>query len=564
MHRLQHCSPALKALLFSLIPLSYYLFDKLNYSQAGKAGILGFLTLGTLLYWREARRSQHQLFTHLLTLSLFVIILYMGFQATLREVFGVQQEDTVVVQAILDTTPQESSEFFIQYAHLIWPHALFAFFCFVGYWLLFIRQHESANHTKAALKRQRWLATLFTVLLIVIHFNPTARKYNPLYYFPYNYIKWQGEVAEAAQLQEQFTQNQLDPRLNSMHVREGLEKKTVVFVLGESDTRNNWSLYGYARNTNPELGKLRDQLQVFQDVISGDMGTISSITKMLTPATHEQPGLWKNKPSIITIAKRLGYKIIWITNQGIQGHGIVSLMAEQSSTTVFTNKGGSRGEGSTDEAVLEPYEVALNDPAEKKLILVHILGAHPAYNFRYPEHYALFEDMYNDTIAQTLQAQGRAPWAVAFRNMYDSAILYQDYVLSQLLSRLIQRNDPDSAWLYIPDHGEDVAHNSNFTGHNGRVKEMWEVPMLFWGGDNFDYQGVSSDVLIRRPYQADVIDHTLLGLLEISGEYYNPDLDIFSRDYDASKILPRHLGTVTYKDHKLAEKVIFRQGSEPD
>lgn len=556
-HRFGFIFPALKALLFSLIPLAYYLCDKLNYSLAGKAGVLGFLTLGALFYWREARPARRRLFTRLLTLGLFIITLNMAFQATLRDVFGVQQEDTVVIQAIFSTDADESREFFIQYANLILPHAALFLLAFGGYWFLFIRDRLRAAAPAAPAKRHVWLATAFTVLLVAIHLNPTARKYNPLFYFPYNYFKWQGEVAEAAELQEGFAQNLLDPQLGSMRLRDGLGRNTVVFVLGESDTRNNWSLYGYARDTNPELARLRQQLVVFEDVVSADEGTIVSITKLLTPATLKQPELWKSKPSVMTIAKRLGYKVIWVTNQGTKGSGIVSLMADQSTETVFTNQGRSRGEGSLDEVVFKPYEAALDDPAEKKLIVVHILGAHPAYNYRYPEGYGRFENVFDDATAQALSAQGRAAWAIAFRNMYDSAMLYEDYVLSQLLRRLMQRNDPDAAWLYIPDHGEDVAHNSDFTGHNGRVKEMWEVPMLFWGGANYDYQGVAPQTLAARPYQADVLDHTLLGLLGISGDYYDPRLDILSSGYDARQVLPRNLKTVKYKDlqeDKLARK----------
>lgn len=541
-------SPALKALFFTLIPLAYYLLEKLNYSQAGKAAVLGFLTFGALFYWREIAVKRRGLLTFLLTLSLFILTLYMGFQATLRDVFGMQQEDTVVIQSIFSTDAEETREFFIQYYNFILVHVLLFALSFSGYWLLFIRQGQFKVYAPGSLKRHIVLASLFTFLLVAIHLNPTARRYNPLVYFPYNYLKWQSEVAMAGELHEKFAQLKTDPQLNSMHLREGLGKKTVVFVIGESDTRSDWSLYGYARNTNPELGKHKPELLVFDDVLAGDDGTIKSITKMLTPATQEEPDLWQSKPSIISIAERLGYKVIWVTNQGKERQGIISLLAAQSAQTVFTNMGRSRGEGSLDEVVLTPYEEALNDPAEKKLIVVHILGGHPAYNFRYPKSFNQFEDVYDDATAQQLSQQGRAPWAIAFRNMYDSAMLYQDHVLSQLLTRLKQRNDPDTAWLYIPDHGQDVAHNTNFSGHNGSVKEMWEVPMLFWAGANFNYRGIDPATLTRRPYQADVIDHTMLGLMEIAGDYYDPALDIFSDRYDAQKIVPRHLRGLKYKD----------------
>ncbi|WP_336145581.1 sulfatase-like hydrolase/transferase, partial [Klebsiella pneumoniae] len=43
---------------------------------------------------------------------------------------------------------------------------------------------------------------------------------------------------------------------------------TLVLVIGESTNRQRMSLYGYPRNTTPELDKLRDQLAVFNNVIT--------------------------------------------------------------------------------------------------------------------------------------------------------------------------------------------------------------------------------------------------------------------------------------------------------
>ena len=115
--------------------------------------------------------------------------------------------------------------------------------------------------------------------------------------------------------------------------------------------------------------------------------------------------------------------------------------------------------------------------------------------------------------------------------MYDSAILYEDYVLSQLLERLQKRNIPESAWMYISDHGQDVAHHSNFSGHNPRVEEMWEVPLLLWTSSGFNVSPVPRVDLEKRTYKADVIDHTILGLLGARGSLYDPQLDLNSVYY---------------------------------
>jgi len=536
--KINKLEPSLKALIFSLYPLVYYLFDILNYSQAGKAAVLGFFTLATLYYWREILPKRSYL-TVLLSLALLLLSMNIAFQATVRDIFGIQQDDTVVIQSIFNTNNNEASEFFIQYARQILVHVVIvAAFC-VLYWVLFIKDHITAGTGNRARKTLRGLivTVMVTFLLVAIHFNPALRRANPLYYFPHFYLVWQKDLQDARQIQESLASTAGDESLASMHLTAAADGKTVVFVIGESDTRKDWSLYGYPRKTNPELEKHKDDLVVFRDVISADGSTIGSITKMLSPATMDKPRLWISKPNIVTIARHLGYKVFWITNQGTVNRGIVSVMASQADEVIFTNSGGSRGESSLDEVVLDPYEKALDDPAGKKLIVVHILGAHPSYNFRYPERYARFEDVYDDEVAVDLKNKHRAPWAISFRNMYDSAILYEDYVLSQLLERLMKRNIPKSAWMYIADHGQDVAHHTNFSGHNPRVKEMWEVPMLLWESSAFKDSPISHQVLEKRTFRADIIDHTILGLLGAQGEFYIPQLDLTSVYYDPEKYL---------------------------
>ena len=82
------------------------------------------------------------------------------------------------------------------------------------------------------------------------------------------------------------------------------------------------------------------------------------------------------------------------------------------------------------------------------------------------------------------------------------------------------------AWLYVADHGQDVSHNDNFSGHNHKVEEMWEVPMLLWNSNGYFQEGKSippADV----SYQADRIENSVLSLLHIEGNYYKKEFDLF-------------------------------------
>lgn len=534
--------PATKGMLFCLLPLAYYLAGVLNYSQAGKAALLGFFTLTMLFSWRDI--FFHLKFLRLLLpISLVLLTASIVFQAALRQVFGVQQDDVMVVQAILNTNVEEAKGFFSQYLRYIIGHLLASSVFLAIYWRLFVsrpRCSEKNNRPNGGRARQIGAALLFTILVIAMHTNSSLRKANPLFYFFYHYSKADTEKAMAANLKKELASTGAMRILGGMHLDADIRQRIVVLVIGESDTRNNWSLYGYGRPTNPELMKLRDQLLVFQDVFAADGATVGAISKMLTEATVDEPDLWKSRPTIMAIARHLGYKVFWIANQGAADRGIVPILASQSDTTNFTNRGVDRGESSFDEVLFSPYQQALDDPAGKKLIIVQMLGAHPAYNYRYPEEYAIFEKLFDDRVAENLKLQGRAPWAILFRNMYDCAIRYEDHVLSQLLRRLMAKGLTSAAWLYVSDHGQDVVHNTDYSGHNIRARQQWEIPFVLWRSEG-GMQGEAAAELAARPYRADVLDHTILGLLGVKGDYYDPEIDILSARFKPDRILPRRM-----------------------
>ncbi len=510
--------PIVKGLLFALVPLVYYLLDMLNYAQAGKSGLLGFFVLTSLFYWHSLHPEKKWL---VYTIALATSLLYgfMVFQAGLRDIFGVEQDSIIVIEALFNTNASESAEFLQQYRLQLIKHVSLLIVCIVSYLWVTLRHlkytYTSQNH------RALWVGSIiFTLFTVLIHFNPTARRANPLFFFPIYYQQWAEELEHTKHL-TQYIAEHASQGLASMNSVD-TAPNTVVWVIGESDTRNNWSLYGYPRATTPRLEALKSELLVFNHVKAADGGTVGSITKMLTPATAQQPNLWKEKPDIITMANHAGYKTFWLSNQATDERGVMSIFANHADVQVFTNKGTARGEGSFDEVLFAPFEQALKDPAPQKLIIIHIMGAHPAYNFRYPETFAKFDGVTDDTVAKDLEEKGRAFYAIAFRNQYDNAILYQDYVLAGLLNRLKATPLTRASWLYIADHGQDVSHHNNFSGHNQKAAEQWQVPMLLWQAPLLQGQSIST------PFHADIVDHTILGLMHIQGEYYDKHSDILN------------------------------------
>ncbi|MDF1537017.1 MAG: phosphoethanolamine transferase [bacterium] len=273
-----------------------------------------------------------------------------------------------------------------------------------------------------------------------------------------------------------------------------------------------------------------DSLTRFDDVITTLGSTVGDIRLIMGPATHEEPELYAASPDILIMARSAGYKTFWITNHSTDMAGALSIIAGHADVTVNVNRGGSRGEGSYDEVALPELDRALDDRAPRKFIILHLLQAHPAFYFRYPEAFARFNDA-DDEVARRLRSEGRSLRARKMRDFYDNAMLYVDHILRSTIDLCAKREDQSIAWLYAPDHGEDVAHYSNFVGHNNRVLAMFEIPMLFWRSKAFPLNAQDAARFSERPYQTDILDHTLLGLMGIKGDYYDPERDVLSSEF---------------------------------
>jgi len=537
-----------RTLCFIAIPCLYYLFGWLNHVQAGKSALLGALTLLALTAWtnRDSKESRNGRYANIFVVLLFLLII--AYQGFLRDIFGVAQDDALVMEAIFNTNGGESYEFILQNLHAFVKHFAILLVIFALFTFFVFRQPSRPSPTGFfhSRLRRRTLATILMVIFALIHLNPTMRKENPLFYFPLRYLKWKKNVDETRIVQERLAGRlNADPSLAGMRYA-GSGNRTVVFVIGESSTRLNWSLYGYPRTTTPELQAMQHQLLTFTDVVTTNGSTILDMEKILTPATRTEPNLFQEQPNILTIARKAGYKTFWITNHSTDMTGLLSIFAASADKTINANRGGSRSEGSYDEVVLPHLQEALADPAPRKFIILHLLNAHPAYYFRYPKNFARFDNV-NDPVQEELKRAGRAIWARKMRDQYDNAIFYSDQVLRRCIALCEEYPDQAIAWLYAPDHGEDVAHYSNFSGHNNRVPAMFEIPMLLWRSPAFLPGSIEDKTAAPRPYQTDQLDHTLLGLMQVEGAYYDARRDIMS---PAFVPLPRFVADEPYpKSH---------------
>src|SRR5262245_11987516 len=527
--------------LFVLVPALYFLLGWLHWQLGGKLALLGAFAVLAASAWTIRDGYETRLGKSLVLLTSGCFFAMFGFHAFLRDFFGVGPNDNNVIPALFSANKSEIAEFVQQYARPLAKHVFVALLALIIFGSLVWWKPAPKKHTDDAPWRPAWKSALaFSMIFILLHVNPSLRNQNPVLYFPMRYSAWKERVESMRQLQASMATAAIDPGLNSLRCTDP-DPRTVVFVLGESITRWNFPLSSYPRNTTPELDSLGKELIWFPDVVSSAPSTIPSLEKMLTPATLASPDLWLTKPDVLIIAKKAGYKTFWLSNHSTDGYGRISIFASHADEIVLANKGGSRGEGEYDEVLLPSLEVTLRDPAPRKFIILHLLNAHPAYFYRYPNSFARFNDA-DDTVTKNLKAAGRRFWAIRMRNYYDNAVLYTDHVLKCSLD-LCRASGQRLAWIFVPDHGQDAAHNTNFSGHNFRARSQYEILMMFWRSPSFPAPAVDVAVLRARPYQTDVFDHTILGLLGICGDYYDPRGDIFSEKFEQQ---PRTIGGQPY------------------
>jgi heptose-I-phosphate ethanolaminephosphotransferase len=360
----------------------------------------------------------------------------------------------------------------------------------------------------------------------------------PPWQLGFGYSNYQRELGE---VEKQLLSLDRIPKLNNLKETPKNLPTTVVLVIGESTTRVHMGLYGYQRDTTPKLSGIKNELTIFNNVFASRPNTIESLEQVLTFADQEHPDLYKTTPSLIAIMKQAGYKTYWITNQQTltKRNTMLTTFAKQADEQIFLNNARRQNAYSLDEKVLAPYSKTLLKQDEKKLIVVHLLGTHMKYAYRYPESYDHFRDANGLSSAVSSDA-GK----VELINSYDNAVLYNDFIVYELINRLKNSNHKNSQSLlvYFSDHGEDIYDTApyDFKGRNegAPTYPMYAVPFIVWHSENWQEANklTNSDLLGRQYDNADFI-YTWSDLIGLSYDGYRADESLISQQFEQDAIL---------------------------
>lgn len=295
-----------------------------------------------------------------------------------------------------------------------------------------------------------------------------------------------------------------------------------VLVIGEAARAQDFSLYGYGRDTNRRLKQ--DSVTAYPGAHSCATYTTASLRCMLSHKGGN--GLSGNDEPLPTYLYRHGIEVVWRTNN----FGEPPLKVSRYDTADEIRKSCRQDCANLDydEVLLHGLDRILRNgkPETKTLIVLHQGGSHgPQYAKKYPPGFERFKPT-----CQSVELQKCSSSELV--NAYDNTIVYTDDVLHRVIELLKSVKDRPSAMLYMSDHGESLGEGGLYLHGLPMAlapEVQFSVPLLVWTSDEFARRGgrAKNPSSLRRRPSHDLIFHSVMGAMGLRSAIYAPDEDLF-------------------------------------
>jgi glucan phosphoethanolaminetransferase (alkaline phosphatase superfamily) len=244
--------------------------------------------------------------------------------------------------------------------------------------------------------------------------------------------------------------------------------RNVVLLLGESTSYLHMRLFGYARDTTPDLQAYADDpafigIRALSRAVSTRVSLALFYNLIREPDNARAVG--EGRHSLYRLAKAHGFATTYISTQ--QNPGGMSYAFAPSDIDHWRDTRDMRPlPGDFDDRLLKTLQGLALDYRRPNFITLHMRSAHAPYADNYPRSQARFPD----------QGVGTHERLV---NGYDNAILYTQRVIADVFGHLRGLGEPFYVF-YIPDHGEVLGQGGRY-GHNTLDLGDAKVPFFFYG-----------------------------------------------------------------------------------
>ena len=283
-------------------------------------------------------------------------------------------------------------------------------------------------------------------------------------------------------------------------------KDVCILIIGESARRQNFSLYGYEKETNPLMAK--DSVTV----LPADAAATYTTAGVKALLSHQPSGkLYEILPNYL---HRTGVDVTWRTSNW----GEPPVHIEKYYKSGKLKEMYPEADGRYDGILLAGLkEVIENSQEDKVMIILHTGTSHgPTYNKKYPAEFEVFTPVCN-----TVEMSKADP--VELMNAYDNTILYTDFLVHSATDIIRSVTDRRGCVLFVSDHGESLGEN-NLYMHGVPMsmapKEQIEIPFIVWTSDKTTVKNLD------KVGQYHVF-HSVLDFFGIESPVFNEELSIF-------------------------------------
>lgn len=300
--------------------------------------------------------------------------------------------------------------------------------------------------------------------------------------------------------------------------------RVLIIVAGETARAENFSLGGYARETNPKLAA-RD-IAYFPDTSSCGTATAVSVPCMFSNLTRSgyshRAGLANE--NLLDVLGHAGVRTEWWDNntgsKGVANRSVYRSFSDANDPRYCVNN------ECQDEAMVAELDGWLSGVTRDSVLVLHQLGSHgPAYYLRRPPAFARFQPE-----CDSAELGGCSREEII--NAYDNTILYTDHVLAAVIDVLkAHQGSVVPAMIYMSDHGESLGEHGLYLHGAPYVvapAQQTQVPFVLWQGTEMkaDVDAACLSTRAGEPASHDNLFHTTLGIMAVKTSVYRPELDV--------------------------------------
>ncbi len=429
-----------------------------------------------------------------------------------------------ILNAFFQTNLDESFEHLIDFVQVKWLF-IFLFSLLIIAFLLFKHEKNEVRSFKVPI----------IILPIILFFSVNIFSFSSSrihHFITTSANKYFNELELFNQVQEKLKTGDIH-----FEATKEEEQETYVFIIGESLNKRHMSLYGYPRNTTPNLLKLakNNELIVFKNAYSNHTHTVEVLSLALTEANQLNQKTYYESLSLLDILNKADFETHWLTNQNLKGiyDNMVSVVAAKADYLIGINNsiGGNVSTQNYDNDLLPKLKKALARKTTKnKAIFIHLMGNHGYYCARYPDEFNVFTNSLDKESFGQLYPNEKTTNNI---NCYDNSVLYNDKVVGNIIDE-VKKERGVRAIFYMSDHADDVFHQ---LGHNSEkfTYEMTQIPMVGWFSSEYKEKHFSQYETLKshtnKLFSNDFYYETVLGITNTKTERYQSKYDLSSPGY---------------------------------